>query len=356
MSGPAAALSLDTLAAAHPAAAGLDAIRRDLVRLRSQSGPEARRERRALLGVRNQLEEGAREAVLARSELIATTFGSLARWADKLPPARTAVVDEATQATEPSVWIAIPRVERLVLVGDPEQLGPVVKEPGNPLADSLLQRLVASGADAPMLTEQHRMSAPIAALVADVYGPAYHPSPDVADHRLADLPDVTRVEATTTPVTFVDTAGWSEGERRDEVTRSLFHPGEVALVARVVAEWRAAGVADDAIGVITPYSAQVARLRSRLAGIEVATVNAFQGREKEAVVVSLVRSNPDGELGFVADRRRLVVALTRARRALVLVGDGATLAHAPIFADLLGRIDAVGGLQSAWSERWSSQP
>src|SRR5690606_9316881 len=114
--------------------------------------------------------------------------------------------------------------------------------------------------------------------------------PSVAHHRLAGLPGVADLPETTTPVTWIDTAGWGEGEQVDPTTRSLFHPGEVDLVAQVVQAWRTAGVPDDAIGVIAPYSAQVLRLRQRLPDLDVTTVNAFQGREREAVVVSFVRS------------------------------------------------------------------
>jgi ATP-dependent RNA/DNA helicase IGHMBP2 len=93
---------------------------------------------------------------------------------------------------------------------------------------------------------------------------------------------------------------------------------------------RDAGVPASAIGVVTPYNAQVQLLRSRLGGeadLEIGTVDGLQGREKEAIVVSLVRSNEHGEVGFLAELRRLNVALTRARRHLTVIGDSATLAH-----------------------------
>ncbi|MDA1082803.1 MAG: AAA domain-containing protein, partial [Gemmatimonadetes bacterium] len=121
-----------------------------------------------------------------------------------------------------------------------------------------------------------------------------------------------------------------------------------------VRQLRESGVAPDRIGVITPYSAQVACLAKRpeLAGIEVATVNAFQGREKDAIAVSWVRSNDHGELGFVSDARRLTVALTRARRWLWQVGDSATLARHPRFDALVAQHAAAGALHSAWEPPW----
>ena len=115
-----------------------------------------------------------------------------------------------------------------------------------------------------------------------------------------------------------------------------------------------AGLAHEDIGVIAPYSAQVARLRAALPGVEVATVNAFQGREKEAILCSFVRSNDDGKIGFVADRRRLVVSVTRAKRLLVCIGDAATLSTSSDIADLCDRIQESDGWQSVWEEPWDA--
>jgi superfamily I DNA and/or RNA helicase len=108
--------------------------------------------------------------------------------------------------------------------------------------------------------------------------------------------------------------------------------------------------------VIAPYSAQVARLQAALPeDVEVATVNAFQGREKEAILCTFVRGNAVGELGFVADDRRLTVALTRARRLLVLTGDSATLGVHPYFSRVMDAIQAKGGWRTVWEAPWTPQ-
>ncbi|MEZ4440053.1 MAG: AAA domain-containing protein [Polyangiaceae bacterium] len=320
-----------------PALAVLD---RELSRARE--GHELRR----LLAERRALRDQARQHVLDTAEVLASTFGTLARLAPELPPPTTAVVDEATQATEPAVWVAVPFARRLVLVGDPEQLGPVSRVPGSPLERSLLQRLVEEAqVELPMLEVQHRMASPIRELVAEIYGADYRDHPTVAEQQLLDLPRAV----------WVDTAGAGLGEAMDPTTRSLYNDGEAVLVARAASDLRGRGVAPDRIGVITPYSAQVARLTREpaLAGVEVATVNAFQGREKDAILVSWVRSNEEGELGFVADARRLTVALTRARAFLWQVGDSATLARHPRFAALVERHDQRGDLQTVWEPPWA---
>ena len=87
--------------------------------------------------------------------------------------------------------------------------------------------------------------------------------------------------------------------------------------------------------------------------LRAATMNAWQGREEEVVLCSLVRSNPEGRLGFVADERRLTVALTRAKRLLVLVGDSGTLTQHPRFESLLDQLDQEGCVASIWSEPWT---
>jgi superfamily I DNA and/or RNA helicase len=114
----------------------------------------------------------------------------------------------------------------------------------------------------------------------------------------------------------------------------------------------ALGVQPADIAVITPYAAQARLLRERIdaAGLEIDTVDGFQGREKEVIVISMVRSNPEGEVGFLANERRMNVALTRARRKLLVVGDSATLAAHPFYARWLEYIESQGAYRSVWEE------
>ena len=313
---------------------------------------------RPLWAERRRLRGQAWELAVGGAEVVASTFGTMVRQARRVGAADTAVVDEATQALEPAIWSLVPHVGRLILVGDPHQLGPVVTQPGNPLGRSLLERLVEGGYALPMLEEQHRMSSTLTRLVRRTYGPSYRAHPTVADHQLAELADRPQEEPLLqgTSALWVDTAGAGLDEERDPRTMSLFNPGEAALVAAVVGRLRKAGVPTDAIGVIAPYSAQVDRLAAlpELADVEVATVNAFQGREKEAIVATWVRSNPRGELGFVADPRRLIVGLTRARRLFVGIGDTATLAADQRFAELFDDLADLEALASVWEPPWDT--
>ena len=112
------------------------------------------------------------------------------------------------------------------------------------------------------------------------------------------------------------------------------------------------GVAAEAIAVIAPYSAQVRLLREKLQvdGLEIDSVDGFQGREKEAVVLSMVRSNAEGEVGFLADVRRMNVALTRARRKLLVIGDSATLSCHPFYQSMTAYFESIGAYHSVWEE------
>lgn len=277
----------------------------------------------------------------------------------------TVVIDEATQAPDPLALVAIARGERVILAGDPHQLPPTVVDPGAAragLATTFFERLAAvSGAS--LLVTQHRMHADIMRFPSQSkYDGKLVASAAVAGHTLADLgarPDPERGLA----IWFLDTAGKDWTDRRggldpddDEIADpSTWNPEQADRVAVEVRRLLARGVAPTDVAVIATYAAQVRRLRALLAderagGLEIRTVDGFQGREKEAVIVDLVRSNPDGDLGFLADTRRMNVALTRARRWLLVVGDSATLGDHPYYAAMVASMDELGAHGSAWAD------
>ena len=153
------------------------------------------------------------------------------------------------------------------------------------------------------------------------------------------------------PVRFIDTAGAGYDEEQEEETESRLNRQEAALAAKQVRALLAAGLAPEQVAVITPYRGQVRLLRELLRefpALEIDSVDGFQGREKEAVVISLVRSNPEGEIGFLADTRRTNVALSRARRKLVVIGDSATLSADPFYQRMIAHFEASGAYSSVW--------
>ena len=268
------------------------------------------------------------------------------------------VMDEASQGTEPGAWVPLQFAQRLALAGDPCQLPPTVISPqaaAEGFSVSLMERLMAlrGTAIARRLGIQYRMNQAIMAFSSqEFYGGSLEAAPAVRHHLLHDLPDVQSNELTETPVQFVDTAGASYDESVERDGESRLNVLEAEVVCRKVQALLAAGVAPGAIAVITPYAAQARWLRERLKmpEVEVDTVDGFQGREKEAVVVSLVRSNREGEIGFLGDVRRMNVALTRARRKLFVVGDSATITAHPVYQRLVNYFEAIDAYHSVWEE------
>ena len=172
----------------------------------------------------------------------------------------------------------------------------------------------------------------------------------VVDHVLSDLPNVQDDYFTQQIVTFIDSAGANWDEELEPEGLSKRNPQEAKLVLQQVQQLHEAGVDYRDIAVIAPYAAQVRLLRDQFEGqgLEIDTVDGFQGREKEVVVISLVRSNAINEIGFLSDRRRMNVALTRARRKLVVIGDSATLGVDDFYQQFFDYVEARGAYQTVW--------
>ncbi len=270
------------------------------------------------------------------------------------------VLDEATQALDPLSWIALSRAPRAVLAGDPNQLPPTILDPevardtlGVTIFERLRKRLETRAVR--MLVTQHRMHTEIMRYPSEaLYEGKLVASPSVASHRLEDLgvlhdPDRDGARC------FIDTAGAGFSEQKREPDLSTKNPEMAAVTAREVERILARGLNPALMAVITPYDAQVGELRALLAphmelGLEVGSIDGFQGREKECIVLDLVRSNDRSELGFLSDVRRMNVALTRARRFLLVIGDSATLGAHPFYAGFLADVEAHGVWVSVFSD------
>jgi predicted DNA helicase len=245
-----------------------------------------------------------------------------------------------------------------VLAGDHCQLPPTILSPEaleGGLGVSLFERMMrcSDGQLHRRLDVQYRMHQAIMDFSsAEFYDGSLIADPSVAGHLLAELPGVADEPLTQLPVEFIDTAGAGYDEEPEPDGESRRNPREAALIAAKVQSLLVAGVPARDIGVITPYAAQVRLLREIAAtpDLEIDSVDGFQGREKEAILISLVRSNPRGEIGFLADTRRLNVALTRARRKLLVVGDSATLGTDAFFHRLLGYFETRGAYKTVWEE------
>jgi superfamily I DNA and/or RNA helicase len=164
---------------------------------------------------------------------------------------------------------------------------------------------------------------------------------EVKNIKLSDIANPPDSVGGDIPILFFDTMGrFLEQQKGD--SPSKYNPQEGKFVRYLIEELRKGGVADDWIGVITPYKDHEEYLKSLINGVEIKSVDGFQGREKEVIILSLVRANKFEEIGFLKDIRRLNVAITRAKRKLIIVGDGRTISSHPIYRDLLNYIKERG--------------
>ena len=280
----------------------------------------------------------------------------------------TVFIDEAAQALEAATWIPIRRCSRVILAGDHCQLPPTVKSFGalkGGLGKTLMERIVENKPEAvTLLRMQYRMNEEIMRFSSDwFYGGNVEAAPEVKYRSILDL-DV--------PMEWIDTKAPSntpfgspviggqeshrgrvdifETEKLQQNNHSLFNESEAELTLQILQNYferigktRILNERLD-VGIISPYRAQVQLLRQRVkkheyfkpfrSFISVNTVDGFQGQERDIIVISLVRSNDEGQIGFLRDLRRMNVAITRARMKLIIIGDASTLTRHPFYRKL----------------------
>ncbi len=252
------------------------------------------------------------------------------------------LLDEATQATEPASLVPLVRGARqIVLVGDHRQLPPTVisrRAENGGLRRSLFERLVAMGLEPMLLDTQYRMHPAI----SDFPNRTFYEGRLVDGIMAAERPNPAGLlwNDWEVPMAFLPVNG---DELLSPDGASKENPAEAGWVAKILENLLQAGDLEEAdIGIITPYAGQVRAIRDALPerndSVEVHTVDGYQGREKEVIIFSCVRSNSDGTVGFLSDERRLNVALTRAKRGLIVIGDPDTLRNDQTWASWLDYI------------------
>ncbi len=265
----------------------------------------------------------------------------------------TLFIDEAAQALEPACWAAILKADRVVMSGDHQQLPPTVKSVEamkGGLPDTLMQKIVALWPQAvSLLTVQYRMNESIMDFSSRWF---YHgrlkAAPEAAHRQVSPLD---------TPLTWLDTSTLG-GEEKTNRNCSITNADEARLVIHSLRDYiemvSPQRIENERIdfGVITPYRGQ-ARLIRRLLKMQhyfrklrrhitVGTVDGFQGQERDVIVISLVRDNADGNIGFLRDLRRMNVAITRARMKLIIVGNAQTLCRHRFYRELAEHIRQHG--------------
>eukprot|EP00898_Chlorokybus_atmophyticus_P008172 jgi/Chlat1/8356/Chrsp80S00636 len=313
--------------------------------------------------IRTDIKERQRQAqavvdVMKAADVVLTTLtGACSRHLQGLQ-FDLVVIDEAAQALECACWSALLKGRRCVLAGDHLQLPPTVQSTEaerKGLGRTLFERIMAkhSGASA-MLTVQYRMHSDIMRWSsAALYDGLVTAHAKVASHRLCDVEGVKKADVTEHPLLLIDTAGCEMEEGREEDGDSYFNAGEAALVIKHALALVSCGVSALNIGVITPYNGQVGALRElrmqhkQLAALEVSSVDGFQGREKQAIIISMVRSNERGEVGFLKDQRRMNVAVTRAQRHCAVICNSDTVGNDPFLKGMVEYFEQHGQYVSA---------
>ncbi|MCB9235493.1 MAG: AAA family ATPase [Bacteroidia bacterium] len=367
---------LDAKIKNHPSAKDLKQMQRQGREMREQAlkfkrnfGREERENRKNLLSEVKELRKTVREMekfivedVLNQARVLVTTLVGAASETLRDRRFSTVFIDEAAQGLEPACWIPIRKADRVVLAGDHCQLPPTIKSQKaarEGLEATLFEKCINRWPEAAtMLQIQYRMHPKIMG-----FSSRWFYNNELQAHgsvQNAFLFAENESERNNAPLEFIDTAGCGYMDEQDTETLSQFNPEEGrALLRRLnLLLEQAPGGAEFRIGVITPYRAQVKFLLEELPKyeflaaaqslIDIQTVDSFQGQERDVIAISMVRSNEEGQIGFLSDTRRMNVAMTRAKRKLILVGDSATLGGNPFYQAFLEYCEEMDAYQSAW--------
>lgn len=251
-------------------------------------------------------------------------------------------VDEAGQALEPAIWALGKHVKKLVLAGDPFQLPPVLFAANAQklaLSTSLIEVAIQKGHPTSLLDTQYRMNHKIMQFSNHwFYQNKLKSANENSQRQLENEPFE--------PIEFIDTAGCSFDEEMDE-SGGISNHGEADILTKRFKELNLSG---KNCGLISPYRKQVVVLDELIkhTSVTVQTIDSFQGQERDIILISLVRSNSAGEIGFLKDYRRMNVAMTRAKEKLILIGDSATLGNDSFYGELLSYIEQNGSYRSAY--------
>lgn len=366
------ALTLDSKMAEHSATKEIRRLKKQAAEYRNLAhkykrnfGKAEREQRKALFDEAHRIirevgntEQYIIDDLVARAQVITATLVGANHYTVRNLTYDTAVIDEAGQSLEPACWIPVLKAKRIILAGDHQQLPPTIKSDKaarEGLGVTLLEKCVHLYPEAvTLLEEQYRMHTTIMGYSSAVfYNNRLQAHASVAGHLLFPNDE---------PLAFIDTAGCGFEEKADGT--SITNPEEAAFLLKLLmqqVELLAQHYTPESfptMAVISPYKQQVELLKELLQHapalqaygekIAVNTIDSFQGQERDVVWISLARSNPQGVIGFLSDIRRMNVAMTRARKKLVVIGDSATLSGLPFYADFIAYAQEKDGYRSAW--------
>lgn len=296
--------------------------------------------------------------IIAGADVITATLVGSNNYIIKDRRFHTVVIDEAGQALEPACWIPILKAQKLIMAGDHLQLPPTIKSEEaarKGLNNTLLEKCVTLHPEAVvLLDEQYRMNE----LIMGYSSQVFYENKLKAHASVASCVLFSEDKA----LHFIDTAGCGYDEKLEGT--STTNPEEAAFLLKHLSRF-----AEDlgkhysmenfpSIAVISPYKRQIEILQEQLQHaavlkayndkISVNTIDSFQGQERDVVYISMTRSNTDNKIGFLSDIRRMNVAMTRAKKKLVVIGDSATLSQLSFYADFISFAEKNNAYVSAW--------
>lgn len=340
-------------------------FRKMALKYKRQFGADEREQRRLLLHEAKEIQKHIRwiedyliKKILDETQVICTTLVGSEQHILKDISFKTVIIDEVSQALEPATWIPILKADKFVLAGDPFQLPPTIKSREAEklgLATTLLDVGFQIKNRVALLDTQYRMKEEIMGFSNLIFYENKLKSADNTSKHFYKIKDKDYPS-----LLFIDTAGCGYDEKRNLSSESLYNPEEAKLLFDYLSKHllELSYLNEPiSIGVIAPYREQVEYMKnydreySQLPlsyDIDISTIDSFQGQERDIIFLSLVRSNDEGNLGFLKDYRRINVALTRARKMLRVFGDSATLSQDNFYAQWLDHCQANNAYQSAW--------
>lgn len=314
---------------------------------------------RRLLDEAKMLSHYIKNNILDNAQVIACTLVGAANPDIRSRHFGTVIIDEASQGLEPATWIPIIRANRVIMAGDHKQLPPTIKSPQavkNGLEITLFEKAIKRNQAEVMLQEQYRMNE----VIMNFPSQYFYKNQLIANSKVKNW----KIFESDTVLEFIDTAGTGFNEETDQETQSTFNSGEVDLLFKHFENYINEAIANNAeikdIGIISPYKAQVMLLQEYFSEmpkpaeidldkiVSINTVDSFQGQERDIIYISLVRSNDNGKIGFLSDIRRMNVAMTRARKKLVIIGDSGTICQNEFYDALFNYVNKTSSYRSAY--------
>jgi len=365
-------LTLDGKMAEHPSMKQVKAFKKQANEFKTMAhkykrnfGRAEKEQRKALFEEAHKImkevantEQYVIDDLLNKAQVITATLVGANHYTIRNLKFHTLVIDEAGQALEPACWIPILKSEKVIFAGDHCQLSPTIKSNEAARAGlntTLLEKTITLHPESvTLLEEQYRMNEIIMGYSSKVFYSNKLKAHFSVAHQLLFSEDK--------PLAFIDTAGCGFDEMVEGT--SITNPEEAAFllrnVSQVVSELESYYTLANfpTIAVISPYKQQIILIKECLAHhpklqmyghkISINTIDSFQGQERDIVFMGMTRSNNEGSIGFLSDIRRMNVAMTRAKKKLVIIGDSATLSRLPFYADFINYAEEKNAYYSAW--------